>query len=140
VEAGVLRGAAWPPFIIVSILVGLLLFINEFPDMEADREAGRRHIVIMLGRERASNLYTIIVAVNYLLIVLFSLTGLLPITCLLSLVSLPFGYRASKGLLRSKGKIPEVIPAMANNLLMVLITIAALGVGLLLGVLLKLPL
>jgi len=139
VEAGVIRGAAWPSFIIVSILVGLLLFLNEFPDVEADREAGRRHTIIMLGRERTAKLYPIVVAVNYLLIVLFSLTGLLPFTCLMSLVSLPFGYKASKGVLRSKGKIPEVIPAMANNLLMVLITIAALGAGLLLGVLLRLP-
>ncbi len=140
VEAGGISGSAWPSYIIASILVGLLLFLNEFPDVEADKEAGRRHTVIMLGRDRASKLYPVIVTVNYLLIVLFSLNGLLPITCLISLVSLPFGYKAARGVLRSKGKIPEVIPAMANNLLMVLITIAALGGGLLLGVFLRLPL
>ncbi len=137
VEAGTIAGSAWPSFVIVSILVGLLLFINEFPDAEVDKEAGRRHTVIMLGRETASKVYASFVAINYALIVLFSLMDILPLTCLISLISLPFGYRAAKGSLRSKGEVPDIVPAMANNLLMVLTTITALGVGLLLGILLK---
>ncbi len=137
VEAGTVTGSAWPSFIIVSILVGLLLFINEFPDADADREAGRRHTVIMLGKDLASKIYAASVVLNYALIVLFSLADLLPTACLISLVSLPFGYRAAKGALKSKGKVPDIIPAMANNLLMVLTTITALGIGLLVGIFLK---
>ncbi len=137
VEAGTITGSAWPSFIIVSILVGLLLFINEFPDADIDKEAGRRHTVMMLGKESASKVYAASVVINYALIGLFSLTDLLPKACLISLISLPFGYRATKEALKSKSEVPNIIPAMANNLLMVLTTITALGVGLLTGIFLK---
>ncbi|MGC8916606.1 MAG: prenyltransferase [Thermoanaerobaculum sp.] len=38
-----------------------LLLLNEFPDEEADRRGGRRHLVILLGRKRASRVYALAV-------------------------------------------------------------------------------
>ena len=42
-------------FILVSMLVGLLLFLNEFPDVEVDKMAGRKHLIILLGRKNLQN-------------------------------------------------------------------------------------
>jgi 1,4-dihydroxy-2-naphthoate octaprenyltransferase len=36
-----------------------LLFLNEFPDEEADRAGGRRSLLLLLGRPRAARLYVL---------------------------------------------------------------------------------
>ena len=40
-----------------GLLTALLLFLNEFPDAEADRRGGRRHLVILLGRRKSAVVY-----------------------------------------------------------------------------------
>ncbi len=39
--------------LVPGILTALLLFLNEFPDLEADRQGGRRHLVIFFGTKKA---------------------------------------------------------------------------------------
>jgi len=73
-------------FIPVSILVGLLLFLNEFPDVEADRLGGRRHLVILLGKQRAAVLYVIATATTYVSIVCSVVFGLAPVRVLVALL------------------------------------------------------
>ena len=41
----------------LGILSALVLFVASFPDHDADRAGGRKTLVIVLGRERASKLY-----------------------------------------------------------------------------------
>ncbi len=38
-------------------LVSNLLLLNQFPDLEADRSAGRRHLPIVLGRPSSSQVF-----------------------------------------------------------------------------------
>src|SRR4030066_581098 len=40
-----------------GILTANLLFLNEFPDREADQKGGRRHLVITMGKENARFLF-----------------------------------------------------------------------------------
>jgi 1,4-dihydroxy-2-naphthoate octaprenyltransferase len=42
-----------------GILTSMLLFLNEFPDAEADRKGGRYHLVIHLGKKKSSTLYAV---------------------------------------------------------------------------------
>ena len=42
---------------LLGILSALVLFVASFPDHDADRAGGRKTLVIVLGRERASKLY-----------------------------------------------------------------------------------
>ncbi len=58
-----------------GVLTANLLFLNEFPDREADETGGRRHLVIALGREGARFLYVALIIVAYLLIVIGVVTG-----------------------------------------------------------------
>ncbi|MFH1861911.1 MAG: prenyltransferase, partial [bacterium] len=37
----------------VTLLIAGVLYINEFPDYVADRDSGKRHLVVRLGRPRA---------------------------------------------------------------------------------------
>jgi 1,4-dihydroxy-2-naphthoate octaprenyltransferase len=56
----------------LGLLIAAFLWINEFPDVEADRRAGKRNLVVRLGRRRASR------ALALIYLAAFALTALLP--------------------------------------------------------------
>lgn len=120
-------------FIIVSIHVGLLLLLNELPDVEADLIAGRRHIVILIGRRGASKLYTLMVFSVYILTVTLILVGIFPITMLLTLLTLPLAVKSSKIALKHYDNLNIFVKAQAFNTLIVLINIGLISVTLILG-------
>jgi 1,4-dihydroxy-2-naphthoate octaprenyltransferase len=63
----------------ISIPIGLTIFnvilLNEFPDYHADRLAGKRNLVVRIGRKRASNLYCLSSIGSWIAMVLNLSTG-----------------------------------------------------------------
>ncbi len=59
--------AVWPliPGALSGLLVALILFVNEFPDEEADRATGKRTLVVILGRDRAARAYYVAMGGTY---------------------------------------------------------------------------
>ncbi len=110
--------------ILVSILPGLLtallLFLNEFPDLEADRDGGRRHLLILLGRKRAAVVYVLSLAACYLFILLMALSGALPTITLISLLTAPLAVKAARTTLKHHDDFEEMIPALGANVGIVL--------------------
>ena len=117
----------------VTILVGLLLFLNEFPDAEVDKAAGRRHLVILVGRKRSTWIYVVSLVATYLSIVLAAAAGAAPLTVLISLVTIPIAYKAIRIVFKNYDRIPELVPAQALNVTIILSTIALLAAGFLIG-------
>lgn len=115
-----------------GILVHNLLFLNEFPDTEADKTAGRKTLPITLGKTKASIVYSALTGLVYLWIVVWVAAGLMPVFCLIALATLPFAVRAIRGALRYQDE-SKLMPAMANNVLVVLLTQLLLGIGYLLA-------
>jgi 1,4-dihydroxy-2-naphthoate octaprenyltransferase len=120
----------WEPFL-ASIPVGLLIaavvWINEFPDMDADRAVGKENLVLRLGYARSITVYVGMVATAYVLIIIYAILRIfspLPITSLASLIallSLPFAVKAVR-ILRVNYRDPHaIIPANANTILLHLI-------------------
>ena len=120
--------------IVPGILVGALLYINEFPDIEADKSVGRRNIVISLGLEKAAYGYGILIASAYLWVAYCIVTGLLPWTVAITFLTLPFGLKAVRGVIDNKGSIPESLPYLGENVKLTLSMTAMTSVGLLLSV------
>ena len=120
-------------FVPVTILVGLLLFLNEFPDVEADRLGGRRHFVILLGKRRAAALYVVATVTTYISIVCSVAFGFAPASILLALVSLPIAYKACRIVIRECEHTSKLVPALGLNVIMILLTIMLLGVGFLIA-------
>ena len=112
-----------------GILTALLLFLNEFPDMEADRQGGRHHLVIALGLRRSGVLYTVALAASYLVLVAGVLLGKLSPWVLLSLLTLPLAIRAAIGALRHAASVEKLVPAMGANVGVVLGTDLLLAVA-----------
>ncbi len=120
------------PLVIASIpsfiLVHNLLFINEFPDVEADRKGGRRTTPIVLGRAKSSRIYSALTIIVYLWIIGSVATQVMPVYCLIALLTLPFAIKAIRGSMQYQD-MNKLIPALANNVLVVLITQLLLGIG-----------
>lgn len=112
-----------------GVLTALLLFLNEFPDAQADRQGGRRHLVIRLGYERAAWLYVAGLVATYGLIVFGVATARFPLIALIALLTVPLGIRSARIALRHGAEHDPMVPALAANVALVLGTDALLAVA-----------
>jgi len=120
------------PLVIASvpsfILAHNLLLLNEFPDTEADSKAGRKTTPITMGKTKASKVYSVLTVIVYLWIIGGVIAGQMRVVSLIALLTLPFAIKAIRGSLQYQD-ISKLVPAMANNVLVVLLTQLLLGVG-----------
>lgn len=86
---GLIDGAAVIVAGVSLSLVSELLLLNQFPDLEADRRSGRRHLPIVLGLKPASRLVIALLLGAYALIALGQLGGALPREVWLAWLTLP---------------------------------------------------
>ena len=117
--------AALVPF----FLVNALLLLNQFPDVDADRAAGRRHLPIAWGRPRAARAFAVLYAGAYLSIVAGVLARALPWPCILGLATLPLAIRAVRDALRHADDPKALLPAMGRNVIVNLATPALVALG-----------
>jgi 1,4-dihydroxy-2-naphthoate octaprenyltransferase len=111
-----------------GILVHNLLLLNEFPDVEADATAKRRTLPIVIGKEKASIVYSVMTGIVYLWIIGGVVAGQMPVFSLLGLLTLPLAIKAIRGA-RKHHDMTKLVPAMANNVLVVLLTQLLMGIG-----------
>jgi len=111
-----------------GILVHNLLLANEFSDAEADRRSGRRTLSIAMGYRNASIVYLGLTALVYVLTIAYVAAGIMPLWCLAALATIPWAIKASRGLMNYKN-LTDLIKVMNNNVLVVLVTQALLGLG-----------
>lgn len=115
-----------------GFLVCNLLFLNEFPDAEADKAGGRKTIPIILGHKKAAALYSIITIMVYIWIVAGVILKIMPVWTLLAMLTLPFAIKAIQGAMTFK-QLEELIPAQGANVMVVLLTQLLLGIGFILA-------
>jgi len=111
-----------------GILVHNLLLLNEFPDAEADRKAGRKTLPIVMGKSKAWMVYSVLTILVYLWIIGGVVVGKMPAFSLIALLTLPFAIKAIQGA-RKHDEMSQLVPAMANNVMVVLLTQFLLGIG-----------
>ncbi len=124
----------WTAFLVSLVpffLVSDLLLLNQFPDVEADRVVGRRHLPILLGRRTASLVYNFFLAGAYACIAAGVLLKLLPALSLIGLTSVALAVPAGIRAFRHADDLPGLAPALGMNVLINLLTPVLVGVGLL---------
>lgn len=121
--------ASLVPFFLVSNL----LFLNQFPDVEADRSAGRRHYPLLLGRTTSAYIYIAFLVAAYMVVVVGVFFRLLPPFSLLALLTVVFAVQIVRSLLANSENVPALIPAMAQNVIINLLTPVLLAIGLFIG-------
>ncbi len=128
----------------IGLLIAAVLWINEFPDMDADRAVGKKTLVIRLGHLRSIGMYITLLAGSYLLVILYSFLRIFEsfqitsYATLITLLSLPLSIKAVK-VLRSSYQDPHaIIPANASTIMLHLsfgiLTIVGFVIGAILSI------
>ncbi len=112
-----------------GLLTANLLLLNEFPDVEADKKGGRYHLVIALGRKKASRLYAGLIIMTYFFIIGGVVTKLMPPVSLIALVTIPFAFKAIGITFKHYDNLQALIPALKANVITVIGTDALLALG-----------
>lgn len=128
VQTGYFTGAAVIAAVPSGFLVHNLLLLNEFPDVEADKTANRKTLPITMGKKKAGIVYSAVTIAVYVWLVAFVAAGQMPAFSLLGLLTLPFAVKAIRGSMKPD-QMDKLIPAMANNVLVVLLTQLLMGIG-----------
>lgn len=121
--------------IVVGALSSLVLYITSFPDLDADKQKGRKTLVIMLGKKRASNVFWVFPFVSYGVIVTGVVLHLFPVFCLVSLATIPLMMKSGLNLRRHFDDADKFVSVMRPTLLFSRITGSLFVVGFLVGIL-----
>jgi 1,4-dihydroxy-2-naphthoate octaprenyltransferase len=118
--------------LVAWMLVSELLLINQIPDETADRQAGRRHLVITMGARTGSRLVAILLLGSYLPLILGVALSVLPSATLLALLTLPASLWISRALPVSLGHPTRLNRVLGTNVAVLLSTLMLVITGIIL--------
>jgi 1,4-dihydroxy-2-naphthoate octaprenyltransferase len=90
------REFAWTPVLAgipIGFMVAAILHANNIRDLDADRAVNKRTLAVMLGLRAARIEYIVLVGGAYAAVAALILAGIMPITALLVVITLPEAYR-----------------------------------------------
>jgi 1,4-dihydroxy-2-naphthoate octaprenyltransferase len=101
--------------LLATLPCGTMLFsmiiINEIPDLEEDKRAGKLTLVARYGKYAGIKLYILSWAATYLIILIGVATRVLPSITLIALLSVPLTYRSKKVLVAYYNDPQRMAPA-----------------------------
>jgi 1,4-dihydroxy-2-naphthoate polyprenyltransferase len=84
----------------VALLITLVLFVNGYPDYDADKASNKITAIVFLGKARARYVYLAIIVLTYLSVILGVSFNIIPTLTLISLLTIPLGISATIKLFR----------------------------------------
>lgn len=129
------RGEVGRDVVLASIPLGLLvaafLWINQFPDYRADLGAGKRNLVVRMGRPAAAIAFAVLVWTAVSVVAALPLLGA-PRWTWLGLVAAVPAWAAVDALIEHPEETSRIVPAQAKTLLAFLLLSLGCGLGFLL--------
>lgn len=98
--------------IVSGILSSTVLFVNSFPDFDADKKHGRKTFVILLGKQRAASIVWIFPIITYGIIMVSVIIGIFPFICLITLATIPMVVRSGVSLKKNYENLEKLVPVM----------------------------
>jgi len=105
-----------------GILTSLLLLLNEFPDAEADRKGGRKHLVIKFGKKTAAIIYTTGIVFTFGIIIMLPLFQIASAWIYIALLPLPLAINACATAIKHGDNNLKLVPALGKNVITILAT------------------
>ena len=110
IQAHFLTGKVFLVSLPIGFLIANFLFINQYPDYEADKKYHKNNWLVRLGKDKGIIVFITLFALAYLSIIILAISTRNPFW-LLSFLSLPLVIQAVRTVILSKGKIPELLAA-----------------------------
>ncbi|MCB1645666.1 MAG: prenyltransferase [Pseudomonadales bacterium] len=79
----------------LGIFITAFLWVNEFPDHDADQSANKRNMVVLLGKHRASRTLPVIYLAGFALMLLLPVITTLPLAVFWGAIAVPTAMLAS---------------------------------------------
>jgi len=96
-----------------GFLITAVIWINQFPDYEADRAAGKKNLVVKLGLGLSRYLYSVIMLMSFAFVIfLISIMGQ-SYLIMISFISIPLAIKAMIIVFREYLDYEKLIPAQA---------------------------
>jgi 1,4-dihydroxy-2-naphthoate octaprenyltransferase len=130
---GSYHSLSWQLAIVPFALVNNLLLLNQYPDCDADKIAGRNHFPIAFGMANSNVVYGLFVALAIAVILTLVLLNYLPELSLIALLPLPLAFYALSGAVKHGKNIGNHPRYLASNVLVTLTTPVLLGISIILG-------
>lgn len=102
--------------IIIGLLSAVVLLVTSFPDYKADKNSGRRTLVILVGKQNSVKIFATIIIVTYGMIIGGVIFNVIPIFSTIGLVSIPFAIKAIYRL-RQFNDSSQLVSSMANSII-----------------------
>ena len=125
--------------IVSGVLSSTVLFVNSFPDYDADKKHGRKTLVIVLGRRKASDAIWAFPGTIYGVIIAGVISGIFPVVSLMTLSTIPMAVRSAISLKKNYEDTNGLVPVMQGFVTYSRITGALFVVSFLVDMLLKTP-
>ncbi|MEN8233371.1 MAG: 1,4-dihydroxy-2-naphthoate polyprenyltransferase [Actinomycetota bacterium] len=123
---------AWIGGVAVGLLAAAILVANNVRDIDTDRDAGKRTLAVILGRQAGRWLYAITVLGAYLTVGAAVAGGILPVWSLATVVSLPLGIGPIRTIFTETAG-PPLIGVLKATARLQLVFAALLAAGILVG-------
>lgn len=128
-----------PTNIVAGVIAGTLssfvLFITSFPDHDADKQKGRKTLVIALGKSNASSLYWVFPAVVYGLVAFGVITELFPSYSLIVFIGIFMISKSASKIKKSLDNMDKFLHIMKSTVLFSRITGALFVVSFVIAIL-----
>lgn len=98
--------------IVSGVLSSTVLFVNSFPDFDADKKHGRKTLLIVLGKEKAVNAIWIFPAIIYGIIISAVILGIFPMISLVTLGTIPLVIKFGIALKQHYQEVEKLVPVM----------------------------
>ena len=105
----------------LGFLIANVLVINQFPDYEADRSAGKRNWVVRLGKKRAVNVYALLFVLTYASIIMTAIVMTSPVW-LIGLISAPLAVKSVHHAARHYQDIQKLVFSNAATIKIYILT------------------
>ncbi len=106
----------WPAFLLGiphGFLIMAVIWINQFPDYQADKKANKKNLVVRLGLSKARYVYSLMMLLPFLLMILLIYSIGLPFLVIISLGAFLLAKRAIQILWKEYLSFQNIIPAQA---------------------------
>ncbi len=112
-----------------GFLMWTMILINEIPDYEEDRAAGKKNIVYRIGPKNTKNLFIASLAGLYIYIAALISLGVIPLASALAFLGLPLALKAAAVANKYYLDPLKVIPANRFMVFIYSLTMVAITIG-----------